>query len=56
MSNSNTEFFEALRMLEKEKGIPIDYLMERIKAAIAIAVRRDYGAKEQCSGGYGPGE
>lgn len=46
MSNSNTEFFEALRMLEKEKGIPIDYLMERVKAAIAIAVRRDYGAKD----------
>ncbi|HHV50702.1 MAG TPA: transcription termination/antitermination protein NusA [Clostridiales bacterium] len=46
MSNANTEFFEALRMLEKEKGIPIDYLMEKIKAAIVIAVKRDYGGKD----------
>jgi N utilization substance protein A len=46
MSNSNAEFFEALRLLEKEKGIPIDYLMEKIKAAIVIAVKRDYGGKE----------
>ena len=39
----NTEFFEALALLEKEKGIPADYLLEKIKAAIAIAVKRDYG-------------
>ncbi|MCL2578913.1 MAG: transcription termination factor NusA [Oscillospiraceae bacterium] len=37
----NTEFFEALTMLEKEKGIPIDYLLEKIKNAILIAIRRD---------------
>ena len=30
----NTEFFEALTMLEKEKGIPADYLLEKIKNAI----------------------
>ena len=37
----NTEFFEALKLLEKEKGIPKDYLLEKIKNAIVIAVRRD---------------
>lgn len=37
----NTEFFEALSLLEKEKGIPKEYLLEKIKNAIAIAVRRD---------------
>ena len=39
----NKEFFEALKLLEVEKGIPADYLLEKIKAAISIAVRRDYG-------------
>ena len=37
----STEFFEALTMLEREKGIPIDYLLEKIKNAILIAIRRD---------------
>ena len=39
----NNEFFDALILLEKEKGVPADYLLEKIKAAVAIAVRRDYG-------------
>ena len=30
----NQEFFEALAMLEKEKGIPMQYLIEKIEAAI----------------------
>ena len=42
----NTEFFEALRLLEKEKGIPADYLLEKINAAIVIAVKRDYGGHD----------
>ena len=46
MSNANAEFFEALKLLEKEKGIPADYLMEKIRAAIVIAVKRDFGGKE----------
>ena len=37
----NTEFFDALKLLEKEKGISRDYLLEKIKNAIVIAVRRD---------------
>ncbi len=42
----NNEFFDALALLEKEKGIPADYLLERIKAAIVIAVKKDYGAQD----------
>ena len=38
----NAEFFEALDMLEKEKGISVEYLCEKIENAIAIAIRRDY--------------
>lgn len=43
----NTEFFEALALLEKEKGIPKDYLLEKIKNAIAIAVKRDSEGTEE---------
>ena len=38
----NTEFFEALALLEKERGIPADYLLEKIEAAVVIAVKKDY--------------
>ena len=37
------EIFEAVKLLEKEKGITSGMLLERIKNAIAIAVRRDMG-------------
>lgn len=37
----NTEFFEALALLEKEKGIPKEYLLDKIQNAILIAIRRD---------------
>ena len=36
----NTEFFEALTLLEKEKGIPADYLLEKIKA-LGYAIKLD---------------
>ncbi len=42
----NEEFFEALTLLEKEKGIPADYLLEKIRAAIVIAVKHDFGAED----------
>lgn len=38
----NNEFFEALQMLETEKGIPASYLIEKITNAIIIAVKKDY--------------
>ncbi len=43
---NNNEFFEALSQLEKEKGIPAEYLAEKIQNAIIVAVRRDYGGKD----------
>ncbi len=42
----NTEFFEALALLEKEKGISAEYLLEKIRNAISIAVKRDFGGVE----------
>ena len=44
--SGNAEFFEALRLLEKEKGIDGAYLLEKIQAAIVLAVKKDYGGKE----------
>ena len=44
--STNKEFFEAVRLLEKERGIPAEYLMEKIKTAIVNAVKREYGAAE----------
>ena len=47
MTNKDiAEFFEALKLLGKEKGIEPDYLMERIQAAIVVAVKKDFGGKE----------
>ena len=42
----NHEFFEALAMLEREKGIPVEYLIEKIRNAISIAVKRDLGSED----------
>lgn len=44
--NSNNEFFEALSMLEHERGITADYLLEKIQAAIVIAVKKNYEVEE----------
>lgn len=40
------EFFEAVKMLEQEKGIPADYLYEKIAAAIIVAAKHDYNGKD----------
>ncbi|MEM1484674.1 transcription termination factor NusA [Oscillospiraceae bacterium PP1C4] len=45
-SNGNGEFFEALSLLEKEKGIPAVLLAEKIATAIGNAIRRDMGASD----------
>ncbi|MBQ9429406.1 MAG: transcription termination/antitermination protein NusA [Clostridia bacterium] len=37
----NSEFFEALDLLEKEKGIPKDYMLEKVEAALISAYKRD---------------
>lgn len=38
----NNEFFEALELLEKEKGIRIENILDNIKNAIAVAVKKYY--------------
>ncbi|MBE6686580.1 MAG: transcription termination/antitermination protein NusA [Ruminococcaceae bacterium] len=37
----NTEFFTALDLLEKEKGIPKEYMIERVEAALISAFKRE---------------
>lgn len=37
---------QALAELEQERGISTDYLMEKIAAAVVIAVKKDYGGKD----------
>ena len=44
--NQNKEFFEAIRLLETERGIPADYLLEKVCAAIITCVRKDYGGED----------
>ena len=39
----NKEFFIALDLLEKEKGIPKEYMLEKIEAALLSAVKKEYG-------------
>ena len=42
----NEEFFEAVKMMEKERGIPAEYLYEKIQNAMIVAVRRMYNGKD----------
>ena len=39
----NKEFFAALQLLEKEKGIPQEYMIEKIEAALVSAFKKEYG-------------
>jgi N utilization substance protein A len=43
----NSEVFEALTLLEKERGIPVDFMLDRIKKAIVTACKNSYG-NEDC--------
>ena len=38
----NKELFEALALLEKEKGIPVEYMIDQIKRAIIVACKNLY--------------
>ena len=37
----NAEFFEALDLIEKERGIPKEYMLEKVEAALISAYKRD---------------
>ena len=39
----NTEFFNALDLLEQTKGIPKDYMIEKVEAALISAFKKEYG-------------
>ncbi len=39
----NTELFDALKLLEKEKGIPVDYMLSQIEKSILVACKSAYG-------------
>lgn len=40
-------FFDALEMLSRERGIPVEELKDRIKKAIESAVKKDYDVDEE---------
>lgn len=40
----NKEFFVALDLLEKEKRIPKEYMIEKIEAALLSALKKEYGS------------
>ena len=41
------ELFAALEMLEKEKGIPMDYMIENIEKGIEVACKNYYGGNDE---------
>lgn len=44
--NGNEELFLALKLLEKEKGIPVDFMLDKIHKAIATACKNNYGNED----------
>lgn len=40
------EFFEALKLMEEERGIPQKFIAEKIAEAIVVAARKDYGGDD----------
>ena len=42
----NSDFFNALDLLEKEKGIPKEYMMEKVTAALTSAFKRELGGTD----------
>lgn len=43
---NNKELFAALALMEKEKGIPMDYMLNQIESAIRTACKRNYGGND----------
>ena len=42
----NNEVMEALQMLEKERGIPVEFMVDKIKKAILTACKNSYGNED----------
>lgn len=45
-SNYNEEFFAALKFMAQERGIPQEFIAEKVAEAITVAARKDYGGSE----------
>ena len=43
MATNNSEFFDALAALEKERGLPADYLIEKIVFIFEVKIKRALG-------------
>ena len=40
----SAELFEALELLEKTKGIPVEYMLEKVEAALVSAYKKEEGS------------
>ena len=45
----NAEFFSAIEDIEKEKGIPQTYMLEKIEQALLAALKKDFPASAECA-------
>ena len=45
-TDNNKEFFEALKLMEEERGIPREFIADKIAEAIVVAARKDYGGSD----------
>lgn len=44
--SKNTELYEALALIEKERGIPVDFMISQIQKAILTACKNTYGGND----------
>ena len=42
----NAEFFTAIEMIETERGIPQEYMLEKVEAALMSAAKKAYGSSD----------
>ena len=42
----NSEFFKAIDLIEAEKGIPADYMLEKVEAALLSAAKKAFGTSD----------
>jgi len=45
----NSEFFSAIADIEREKGIPQSYMLEKIEQALLAALKKDYPTCAECA-------
>ena len=47
IGKKNSELIEPLAQLEKERGLPENYLLEKIEAALILAVKKGYNVDDE---------